>query len=80
MNRRSILTWTTAVLLALPAGGLAQADETFKSREIVHATSAQSQEIGNLDGHSASLIRFSGLALLQTVQSEPFISLRLPTT
>lgn len=41
---------------------LAQADETLKFRMIAHAVSAQSQEVGDVDGHVLTLSRFSGLA------------------
>jgi hypothetical protein len=62
MNRRSTLVLSTAALLCLGAFSNARADETLKFREIMHATSAQSQDIGDVDGHTATLIRFSGLA------------------
>ena len=60
MNRRSILTIATA-LLCLGAS-YARADETLKVRTIVHATSVQSQDVGDVDGHLMSVGRFSGLA------------------
>jgi hypothetical protein len=62
MNRRTTLTLTTMALLSLGAFGSAQADETLKFRATMHATSVQSQDIGDVDGHAASLGRFSGLA------------------
>jgi hypothetical protein len=62
MNRRSSLTLSIAALLCLGAFSNARADETLKFREILHATSVQSQDIGDVDGHAASLARFSGLA------------------
>jgi len=61
MNRRSILTLATA-LLCLGASGYARADETLKFRAITHATSVQSQDVGDVDGHTMSVGRFSGLA------------------
>jgi hypothetical protein len=36
--------------------------ETLKFRMITHVTTAQSLNIGDVDGHAASLARFSGLA------------------
>jgi hypothetical protein len=37
-------------------------DETLKFRLITHVTSVQSLDIGDVEGHVASLARFSGLA------------------
>jgi hypothetical protein len=76
MNRRSVLTLSTAALFVLGAFGNARADETLKFRAIMHATSVQSQEIGDLDGHAALLSRFSGLASFPdgTVGTTYFIS------
>jgi hypothetical protein len=62
MNRRTVLTLTTISVLCLGAFGSAQADETLKFRATMQATSAQSQDIGDVDGHAASLARFTGLA------------------
>jgi hypothetical protein len=62
MDRRSRLALSTTALLCLGAFSNAHADETLKFRAIMHATSAQSQDIGDVDGHTASLLRFSGLA------------------
>jgi len=39
-----------------------RADETLKFRLITHITSAQFQDVGDVDDHVASLVRFSGLA------------------
>ena len=61
MNRRSILTLATA-LLCLGASGYARADETLKFRAITHATSVQSQDVGDVDGHTMSVGRFAGIA------------------
>jgi hypothetical protein len=38
-----------------------RADETLKFRMVTHVTWAQSLDIGDVDGHAASLARFSGL-------------------
>ena len=62
MNRRSMLALSTTALLCLGAFSNAQADETLKFRAIMHATSVQSQDIGDVDGHTAGVARFSGLA------------------
>jgi hypothetical protein len=37
--------------------------ETLKFRLVTHVTSAQSHDVGDVDGHVASLARFSGVAL-----------------
>lgn len=42
----------------------ARTDEALKFRMITHVTSAQSLDVGDVDGHVASLTRFSGLAFL----------------
>ena len=62
MNRRSILTLMTMALLCLGASSYARADETLKLRTIAHATSVQSQDVGDVDGHLISVGRFAGLA------------------
>jgi hypothetical protein len=41
---------------------MTQGDETLKFRMVTRVTSAQSLDIGDVDGHVASLARFSGLA------------------
>ena len=40
----------------------ARADETLRFRMVTHVISVQSLEVGDVDGHIASLARFSGLA------------------
>jgi len=45
---------------SIPPG--ARVGETLKFRMITHVTSAQSLDIGDVEGHTASLARFSGLA------------------
>jgi hypothetical protein len=40
----------------------AQCKQTLKFRMVTHVTWAQSQDIGDVAGHVASLARFSGLA------------------
>jgi hypothetical protein len=41
---------------------MTRGDETLKFRMVTRVTSAQSLDIGDVDGHVASLARFSGLA------------------
>ncbi len=53
-----------AALLVVASASYARADETLKFHEVVHIVSAQSQDIGDVEGHATSLVRFSGLALL----------------
>lgn len=77
MNQHSSLCGLTAAgLVALCAASSARADEVLKFRSIMHATSVQSQEIGDVDGHAALLARFSGLASFPdgTVGTTYFIS------
>jgi hypothetical protein len=38
-----------------------RADETLKLREVLHAISVQSQDVGDVDGHTVSIARYSGL-------------------
>lgn len=54
-----------------------RSDETLQFRMVTHATSAQSLDVGDVDGHVASLTRFSGLAFLAdgTVGTVQFASL-----
>jgi hypothetical protein len=47
-----------AAILAMPA----KADETLKFRIVGHATSFQSQDVGDVDGHALILARLSGHA------------------
>jgi hypothetical protein len=63
MNRSSILTIAALALFCLGgASSYARADETVKYRVIQHATSVQSQDVGDVDGHTMSVGRFSGIA------------------
>jgi hypothetical protein len=54
------LLLVTAAVLAIAPGAFA--DETLKFRSIYHVISAQSQDVGDIDGHTMSLARVSGLA------------------
>ncbi len=62
MNRRSILTMTAISLMGFCAISTTKADEVLKFRYVGHATSVQSQEVGDVDGHVLILSRWSGLA------------------
>jgi hypothetical protein len=63
MNRRSIFTMTAVGVIGLCADTIARADEVLKFRMFTHATSVQTQEVGDVDGHVLVLGRYSGLAL-----------------
>jgi hypothetical protein len=41
---------------------MTEGPKTLKVHMVTHVTSAQSLEVGDVDGHIASLARFSGLA------------------
>jgi hypothetical protein len=62
MSSRKSLAFTAMAWLCLDIENGARADEALKFRAVMHATASQSQEIGDVDGHTASLSRFSGLA------------------
>jgi hypothetical protein len=62
MNRYSMLIVPVVASLGMCVAEVAQADETLKFRAIMQATSAQFQDVGDVDGHALGLIRFSGLA------------------
>src|SRR5271157_4478798 len=62
MNRRGLLNRAAAGLIGFFAGSIARADEVLKFRAVMHATSAQALDVGDVDGHSLGLARVSGLA------------------
>jgi hypothetical protein len=62
MNRRSILSLMAVGVICFYAGNIAMADEVLKFRIVMHATSIQTQEVGDVDGHTMSVGRYSGLA------------------
>ena len=64
MNRHNMLCLTATGLISLCALSVARADETIKFRLVMHATSAQTQEVGDVDRHTMTLIRYSGIASL----------------
>jgi len=41
-----------------------EVEDTLSFRMVTHITSAQSRDVGDVDGHALSLVRFSGLAFL----------------
>src|SRR5215470_18611198 len=51
-----------AVMALVGTTALVQADEMLKFRTIGHAVLAQSHEVGDVDGHVLTVVRFSGLA------------------
>jgi hypothetical protein len=67
-NRRSILSLALTLSLAavglmgLCASSIASADEAIKFRAIVHLATVQTQEVSDVDGHTMSVGRYSGLA------------------
>jgi len=63
MNRRTTLTLSISALLCLGSVNISWADETVQFRQVMHATFTQFQDVGDVEGHTASLVRFSGLAL-----------------
>jgi hypothetical protein len=64
MNHGSMFGLLAAGLIGLCAAATARADETLKFRQFMHATSAQSLDVGDVDGHAMSLARFTGLVSL----------------
>jgi hypothetical protein len=76
MNRRGLLSLTAAGLIGTLTVSNARADEVLKFRSIMHATSVQSQDIGDVEGHAALVARFSGLASFPdgTVGTTYFVS------
>jgi hypothetical protein len=53
-----------AALAGLSVASNARADEVLKFRVIQHATAAQTQEVGDVDGHTLTVVSYSGLASL----------------
>ena len=62
MNRRSVLMMMAVGVIGFCASSIARADEVLKFRMFLHATSVQSQEVGDVDGHLLFMSRYSGLA------------------
>jgi hypothetical protein len=62
MNRRSIIAMMVVGVSGFCASSIARADEVLKFRMFLHATSVQSQEVSDADGHMLYVGRYSGLA------------------
>jgi hypothetical protein len=62
------LSYLTFIAVALCADtvissiSIARADEVLKFRIFSHANAVQTQDVGDVDGHTMSVVRFSGLA------------------
>jgi len=61
MHRFGILTIVSTAMFSVVCAGSVRADETLKYRQFVHVTGAQSQEVGDVDGHALTVFKFSGL-------------------
>jgi len=62
MTRCSILSLGALCVIGFSIGSMARADEVVKFRMVTHATSVQSQDVGDVDGHTVAVGRYSGLA------------------
>jgi hypothetical protein len=51
-----------ALVAAVCFGNWAKADETLKYRLIMHITQIQTLEVGDVEGHTMSVLHYSGLA------------------
>ena len=70
--KKSLLA--TAALVAVSS--TAFADETIKYRGTLHIVAANTQDVGDVDGHTMSVIRGQGLALLpEGVGQNTFVSI-----
>jgi len=56
------LSLTVVAVMAFCASNIARADEVLKFRAVMHATSAQALDVGDVEGHALGLARVSGLA------------------
>jgi hypothetical protein len=61
MKRYSVLA-LTMILLSAGANTATRADETLKWRHVQHNTSFQSQDVGDVNGHSLSVYQLPGIA------------------
>jgi hypothetical protein len=52
----------TGALCAIPASAFA--DETLKMRSVYHVIAVQTEALGDVDGHTMSVVRGSGVVLL----------------
>jgi hypothetical protein len=62
---KAIITLLAALAFAGVAAGSAAHAEDLEFRAVVHVTSAQSQDVGDVEGHVLSLVRASGIASFQ---------------
>jgi hypothetical protein len=53
---------TAVGVICFCASNITMADEVLKFRIVMHAISIQTQEVGDVDGHTMSVGRYSGLA------------------
>jgi hypothetical protein len=65
MNRRSIITMMAVGVICFCASSIAQADETLKFRIVSHVSSAQIDNVGDVEGHVLLVARQEGIAFLQ---------------
>jgi hypothetical protein len=63
--RKAITVLLAALALLGPAAMRSAQAEDLEFRAVVHVTSAQSQDVGDVDGHVLSLVRASGIASFQ---------------
>jgi hypothetical protein len=62
MNRHSVLGLAVTAVIGFSATSIARADEVVKFRMITHATSVQTLNVDDVDGHILVLGHFDGLA------------------
>src|SRR6516225_7948929 len=62
MNRRNVLGLAVIAVVGSCAASIARADEVVKFRFITHATSVQTQNVDDVDGHILVLGHYDGLA------------------
>jgi hypothetical protein len=61
MTRHNLYLSSALVVALLSLGVAAKADETLKYRAVMHGVSVQPQEVGDVEGHALTLVRFSGI-------------------
>ena len=62
MKLSNLTFFAVALCAATVNWSIAKADEVLKFRVVMHATSIQSREVGDVDGHALGLAHYSGLA------------------
>jgi hypothetical protein len=65
MSRRITVILAALALVGLGVFRPAHADEMLELRAVLHATSVQTQDVGDVDGHAVGVARFSGIASFQ---------------